>query len=256
MGWRTTTGRDRDGAGKPIQRFRVTADGEGGGLSPEQEQVLRRGMLGAAVADGLITEADLPSWQRHAEADLHGMAELLAEMRTARRGTPNGDMATASAPRREPDGERLIAGAISGGKFAASRAAYWRERFRRDPQQTEAIIESLQPLPPLRAAADAALRVDDGASVVGSVSPAAALRLGYSVQRPHPLGDNLPPRVQMPPPSRRTHVISDRRGSGLREPRAWRRQEPGPGSVEPNPSDGRGWVRTSDLSRVKRALSH
>ena len=116
----------------------------------------------------------------------------------------------ASAPRREPEAEQLIAGAVQANKFSASRADYWRGQFERNPERTRTIIESLQPMPPLHAASGARPARDEDASMIGQVSPSAAKRLGMAVQRPHPLGDNLPPRLEMPPPARRTHVISDR----------------------------------------------
>src|SRR5919107_524882 len=112
MAWRITTGPGRDGAGKPIQRFRATPDGEGG-LSDEQAAVVRRAVLRRALGEGLIPAHDADSWARSLESNLFETIEILNEMEAARNASANGGVAAAGRrahhPGRVHDGEALLA---------------------------------------------------------------------------------------------------------------------------------------------------
>jgi hypothetical protein len=216
MGWRITTGRDRDSAGKPVERVRASRSEHTplGDVPPERMEVYVEGVIGRHRQIGTIPADEEDAWRRHLHADLAGACLQLAEreqqlqQEIAQRSRSNG----LAGRRPRDDGETIIAAAVQAGKFRAEREPFWRERYRRNPQQTRALIDSLEPLPRLQGGMPHppwALGAAD--SGVASVSPQAATRLGLHVQMPHPLAPGgLPGRVLSPPPRGPIHKISDR----------------------------------------------
>jgi hypothetical protein len=207
MGWRR-------GASEQFHVLgRIAASaGDGEGLSPEQLAPLIDSVIDRHLGLGTLRdENEAAAFRRYMAADLTGGADALAERERqleaamAQRADRNGSMRAAGRP---SDGEQLLGRAVEQRKFAPSRLSYWRERFRRDPAATRSLIDSLEAPPEFIAANGTTGSSDE--SLVGAVSPAAALRLGMAVRTEHPLGGDLPGRVRMPPPQGPIHKISDR----------------------------------------------
>jgi hypothetical protein len=206
MGWR----RGASEQFRVLGRIAASA-GDGGGLSAEQLSPL----IDAAISrhrelGTLRDENEAAAFRRYMAADLTGGAEALAQREAelreamAQRAGANGDMRAAGRP---SDGEQLLARAVEQRKFATSRLPYWRDRLQRDPAVTRSLIDSLEALPEFIAAKGT---TGSDESLVGAVSPAAALRLGLAVRTEHPLGHDLPGRLRVPPPRGPIHKISDR----------------------------------------------
>src|SRR5215218_9728773 len=213
MPWKVTPKLKWHMLGAPIRAS--AGGGEYSRLSREQERVLRTAVLSRAVDEGLIPQNDLDNWRRYAEGDLWGTVDLLNQMADARRQSANGSL-TATAPRREPDAEAIIAAAIEDGRFSAQRADHWRQRLAADPRGTRVLLTAPPDqggLTPLLAASPRPASPEREQAqherAFAATFPSQARELGYEIRRVHPLNPALPGTSE-PPRQERRRTIVDR----------------------------------------------